>query len=658
VVGVRFGGVDPSILRELSGVYKPFVKAFKELVSNAFDADADTVEIKVSDDFAEIEVVDDGCGMSPFEFRSLFARIGGGNRKVLGDKTPRGRRRIGSKGIGFLAMARYCSALDVESQGKTPFTSKHDVAETPTTLSIANLVGFELPPELLEVLSVEITQVKGRIGTLVPDKHYKLRPDRGDLRIQRPVGAVQVKLTAPCEDVRFCASLDFDHLLELADRADLDKLDDFATIEFLPAERKRRTNIRLRGLKSFVRRDLRSARRKGNVRNVGSRSGFEQFLWHLSRCTPVAYAHGQSRRAEMLLPVIETPPKSTLRRLTVSHNGEERSLRRPIYPLEEDALPLHSDMLIPVTIDDGSLKAKGFLAGYSGVIFPAEYRGFTVRVRGVAIGQAGFLGAENDLTGASRAALSQITGEINVFEGLDAVDALNPGRESFYEENPDYKLLRQKLVGEGERVSGFLGEAIRAVLRRSQVRSSLKDVLGRARLRRRAIDDISSGITHFLTSGGPPAKALRRLAKSRATHANGLASSDPFTFSIPPRLGGFPVVLTEQLPEPAEVDYQNEEVRIDTDRPEWDWSLVLFDRRLEVVNKRGGPNLPIAELDLKADRILVNWEHPVRNQMDERGFLRTALSWALAKEAAQADADLMMDLAVRLLAFRTAGTDG
>ena len=34
------GGVDPSILRELSGVYKPFIKAFKELVSNAYDADA------------------------------------------------------------------------------------------------------------------------------------------------------------------------------------------------------------------------------------------------------------------------------------------------------------------------------------------------------------------------------------------------------------------------------------------------------------------------------------------------------------------------------------------------------------------------------------------------------------------------------------------
>ena len=31
MTGVQLGGIDPSILRELSGVYKPFVKALKEL---------------------------------------------------------------------------------------------------------------------------------------------------------------------------------------------------------------------------------------------------------------------------------------------------------------------------------------------------------------------------------------------------------------------------------------------------------------------------------------------------------------------------------------------------------------------------------------------------------------------------------------------------
>src|SRR4051794_13381380 len=106
MVGMRLGGIDPSILRELSGVYKPFVKAFKELISNAFDADADVVRIAFADDFSSVTVTDDGQGMSPFDFRNDFARIGGGSRRWGGDRTRKGRLRIGSKGIGFLAVAR------------------------------------------------------------------------------------------------------------------------------------------------------------------------------------------------------------------------------------------------------------------------------------------------------------------------------------------------------------------------------------------------------------------------------------------------------------------------------------------------------------------------------------------------------------------------
>jgi hypothetical protein len=115
MTGVRLGGIDPSILRELSGVYKPFPKALKELVSNAFDADADHLQVTIGDDFSSVTVIDDGEGMTPFEFRNDFTRIGGGSRRWLGERTRKGRLRVGSKGIGFLALARYCSRLEVES---------------------------------------------------------------------------------------------------------------------------------------------------------------------------------------------------------------------------------------------------------------------------------------------------------------------------------------------------------------------------------------------------------------------------------------------------------------------------------------------------------------------------------------------------------------
>ncbi len=314
-------------------------------------------------------------------------------------------------------------------------------------------------------------------------------------------------------------------------------------------------------------------------------------------------------------------------------------------------------MLTEVKIDEGDLEAIGFIAGYENVIFPAEYRGITVRVRGVAIGDPHFFGAEYLLTGASKAALSQITGEINVFSGLDAVDALNPGRESFYEESEQYKILRQRLIGEGEHVTGYLGQAIAAVLRRSQVRSALKDVLGRAMLRRRALDDISAAVADIIASGEKIGVAIRNFLKSENGHTNGLAHCADLPLSVSPRVGGLKIVQTQDLAEPLEIDYHKGEIRLDMERPEWDWTLVLFDRRVQVVNKRGGVHRPLGELDLHNGRLLINWEHPIRTQMDERGFLRMALSWVVAKEAASGDADQMMELALRLLSFKTDTVD-
>ena len=41
------------------------------------------------------------------------------------------------------------------------------------------------------------------------------------------------------------------------------------------------------------------------------------------------------------------------------------------------------------------------------------------------------------------------------------------------------------------------------------------------------------------------------------------------------------------LSEAAEVDYCAEEIRLDTSRQEWTWSLLLFDREFEVILKKG-----------------------------------------------------------------------
>src|SRR5438552_2891745 len=174
MVGMLLGGIDPSILRELSGVYKPFVKAFKELISNSFDADADVVRVNFADDFSSVTVSDDGQGMTPFEFRNDFARIGGGSRRWAGDRTRKKRLRIGSKGIGFLALARYCDCLKVESRADRTFEAQVDFPEAPATFDVLPFLGVPLPQELLQGrLACEVWRSGKRDGKLKEGRDYQ-----------------------------------------------------------------------------------------------------------------------------------------------------------------------------------------------------------------------------------------------------------------------------------------------------------------------------------------------------------------------------------------------------------------------------------------------------------------------------------------------------
>ncbi len=651
---MRLGGIDPSIIRELSGVYKPFPKAFKELISNAFDADADEVRVEFADDFSSVTVSDDGCGMTPFDFRNDFTRIGGGSRRWSGDRTQRGRLRIGSKGIGFLALARYCERLRVESRAERTVTI--DVVETSSPLDVADLLSVPIPSNVLkECLSFDVSLASGKKSKLRETRDYAWDPKRGRLVVHKKAGPINVSLKVDCRKLRFTAVLDFEKLVRLADNADLEKLDDFASIEVSladPQSCKTGTRITAEALRPFVRKDLRSDRRKGFVRNIGSYSGYEQFLWFLSRCTSVRYrvpadGHAGPSVSE-LLPANKQP---TLRKLEVVHGNVAKPIERPIYPLESDSPKLEKDMLVEVRIDEKGLKAVGFLAGYESVIFPAEYRGVSIRVRGVAIGEPGFLGAESLLTGASKAALSQITGEINVLAGLDAVDTLNPGRESFYEESEQFKVLRRHMVGEGERVGGYVSRAVSAVIRRSQVRSALADVLGRANLRRRALDDVSAAVTNLVAQADDASRAIKKMLTAKRSELNGLSKAPAFEFALPPRIGGLTLVEKEKLESACDVDYQAQQVLLDTARREWCWSLLLFNREFQVVHKRGLPEHPIAEVDFKNQKILVNWGHAAKLQMDDHSFLKMALSFGIAKEAARSDSRLAMDLAIRLLSY-------
>ena len=110
--------IDSHLLRELGErlVGRPYI-ALAELVKNAYDADANHCEIVISD--GEIQVWDDGQGMTFQEFRDFWMRIGTTNKQVQQLSAMYRRQLTGSKGIGRLAVQFLGKKVEVVTTSAT-----------------------------------------------------------------------------------------------------------------------------------------------------------------------------------------------------------------------------------------------------------------------------------------------------------------------------------------------------------------------------------------------------------------------------------------------------------------------------------------------------------------------------------------------------------
>jgi hypothetical protein len=114
---------DITIAQLSRGLYRSTATAFKELVSNAYDADATIVRIDTNfPEFDFISCVDNGTGMPLEEFLKHFSKEGIGTcrkRKHQRDTTEIYRRPIiGRLGIGMLAVGQLCHSFEIESHYK------------------------------------------------------------------------------------------------------------------------------------------------------------------------------------------------------------------------------------------------------------------------------------------------------------------------------------------------------------------------------------------------------------------------------------------------------------------------------------------------------------------------------------------------------------
>ena len=111
--------VDLNVLDHLGiNLYSNIAAVLTEAVANAWDADAESVSIRIDSSAEWIEIVDDGVGMSIVDMNEKYLRVGYRRREedpVHGKFTAKGRQVMGRKGLGKLSLFSIAKLIDVQS---------------------------------------------------------------------------------------------------------------------------------------------------------------------------------------------------------------------------------------------------------------------------------------------------------------------------------------------------------------------------------------------------------------------------------------------------------------------------------------------------------------------------------------------------------------
>lgn len=113
--------VDPRLAAILGENYTSSERALRELVDNAWDAEAKIVEITLPDILTEapIIVADDGSGMKEQELRQEYLNIASPRSSRKGDKTPTLQRTVkGRRGIGKFAGLILAEKMEVDTRAQ------------------------------------------------------------------------------------------------------------------------------------------------------------------------------------------------------------------------------------------------------------------------------------------------------------------------------------------------------------------------------------------------------------------------------------------------------------------------------------------------------------------------------------------------------------
>jgi hypothetical protein len=154
--------VDPRLAKLLGESYRSTEYALKELIDNAWDAEATIISIILPEPMTldPILVEDNGNGMTEQELRREYLTVANDRRSRKGDRTPRLKRLVkGRKGIGKFAGLMVANTMDVRTVARKKLTQ--------VVISKESLLNEEKDLEHIN-LPINVSEVTGNAtGTTV-----------------------------------------------------------------------------------------------------------------------------------------------------------------------------------------------------------------------------------------------------------------------------------------------------------------------------------------------------------------------------------------------------------------------------------------------------------------------------------------------------------
>lgn len=214
-------------------MYGGVVPAVAELVANAWDADAEKVEITVPEDpttaGAEIKVRDYGEGMTFDEIDEYYLTIGYERRKKRGEKTAKDRLVIGRKGIGKLAGFGYAEDVVLRSV-KAGYAVQFNLNYTELK-SKSELEGFEFIPGIDEPTD-EKTGVTVILRNLKGERKIDIASFRKSLARKFALNTDEMQIIINGQNLTK-ESLDFEHKIPSEEDDWIEEeISDFGKIEY------------------------------------------------------------------------------------------------------------------------------------------------------------------------------------------------------------------------------------------------------------------------------------------------------------------------------------------------------------------------------------------------------------------------------------------